>query len=127
MAIPQTVQGPVQGPIGKEPAGTIGSMISGVLIGLFGVLKVVGVDFADDLPMALNVFIAALLAIPAISGWVTRFFVYSPVTVEKMRRKRPRPAPADGDEPPGDADTYNPMDPDTWDGTPIGASEYAGR
>lgn len=72
-----------KGPLGKEPAGTIGSSISFVLMGLWMLLKANGVDVTEDVSGGVELMIWGLLSVPAISGWLTRFFVFSPATTQK--------------------------------------------
>lgn len=67
----------------SEPAGTIGSTISGILVALFLILQASGVMVANDLEAGITALIIGVLAIPAVSGWATRFFVVAPDTAGK--------------------------------------------
>ncbi len=68
----------------SEPAGTIGSSISGILVALFLILRASGIVVPDDLESGITALIVGVLAVPAVSGWATRFFVYAPDTVSKL-------------------------------------------
>lgn len=104
-----TNNAPVQGPfLRKEPAGTIGTAITAILTGVWLVLKASGVEIAEDLPTAINALIAGLLMVPAITGWLTRFFVVSPANARKAVDK----AAATGE-------TFDPMNPETWQDPPM--------
>lgn len=67
-----------------EPAVAIGTSISGILSGVFLALKAFDVPITDDMSSSLTSLVLALCAVPAISGWLTRFFVYSPASAQKI-------------------------------------------
>lgn len=71
-------------PPAKEPAIGIGGSITAVLFAVFAVLKASGVPVTEDMSAGLNALTLALCAVPAISGFITRFFVYSPNSVESI-------------------------------------------
>ena len=64
----------------SEPALGIGGSISAVLYAVFVVLKAAGFGVTDEMTDGINALVLALCAVPAIGGWVTRFFVVSPQT-----------------------------------------------
>jgi len=66
----------------KEPSIGIGASLSAVLFAVFAILKASGVNVTDDMTTGINALILSLCAIPAVSGIITRFFVYSPNSVE---------------------------------------------
>jgi hypothetical protein len=70
-------------PLRHEPAGSIGTTVSGVLFALWFILKGAGYEPTEDLRTGVETLIYVLLAVPAISGWLTRFFVVSPETAAK--------------------------------------------
>jgi len=70
--------------IQNEPAVGIGASLSAALYAIFLILKASGVDVTDDMTNGINALIVALCAIPAVGGFLTRFFVYSPNSVEKI-------------------------------------------
>lgn len=67
----------------KEPAVSIGTSITGVLAALFIVLRASGIGVTQDMSDGLTALVLALCAIPAISGLLTRMFVWSPNSVQK--------------------------------------------
>lgn len=67
-----------------EPAGAIGTSVTGILLGIFLVLKAAGVGVTADLEAGITALVLALCAVPAISGWVTRFFVWSQNSVQEV-------------------------------------------
>lgn len=80
---------PVTKPVPKnlmatEPSGTIGTSISAVLMSVFAVLRAFDVGVTDDMSNSLTALVVALCAIPAVSGWLTRHFVYAPSTVQAV-------------------------------------------
>lgn len=72
------------GALGSEPAATIGVSISAVLVALFAVLRAFGVGVTDEMSDSITALVVALCAVPAVSGWLTRFFVYSPRSVQRL-------------------------------------------
>ena len=68
----------------KEPSIGIGASLSAVLFAVFAILKASGVNVTDDMTTGINALILSLCAIPAVSGVITRFFVYSPNSVETI-------------------------------------------
>ncbi len=68
----------------KEPSLGIGASLSAVLFAVFAILKASGVNVTDDMTTGINALILSLCAIPAVSGLITRFFVYSPNSVEAI-------------------------------------------
>ena len=68
----------------KEPALSIGASASAILVALFGVLRASGVGITDDLSDSVTALVLALCAVPAVSGWLTRFFVYSPASTQAL-------------------------------------------
>ncbi len=67
-----------------EPSIGIGASLSAVLFAVFAILKASGVNVTDDMTNGINALIVALCAIPVVSGVITRFFVYSPNSVETI-------------------------------------------
>lgn len=94
-----------KGALAKEPAGTIGTAITTILAGIWLVLKALGVDIADDLPTAIDFLVGGLLMVPAITGWLTRFFVVSPAGATQAVN-----AAAET----GNSAAVDPMKPETW-------------
>lgn len=94
-----------KGVLAEEPAGAVGTAITTILAGIWLILKALGVDIADDLPMAVEFLVGGLLMVPAISGWLTRFFVVSPAGATKAVN-----AAAEH----GSAAAVDPMKPKTW-------------
>lgn len=68
-----------------EPAVGIGATLTAVLYGLYAVLRASGVGVTDDMTEGINALVLALCAVPAVSGAITRFFVYAPASVEKIQ------------------------------------------
>jgi len=68
----------------KEPAVSIGSTITAVLIAIVAVLRSAGVAVTDEMTDGITTLVYALCAVPAIAGFLTRFAVYSPNSVEKI-------------------------------------------
>ena len=68
----------------REPAVSIGATVSAILFALFAILKASGVGMTDELTTGINALVTALCAVPAVSGFLTRFFVYAPASVEKI-------------------------------------------
>ncbi len=68
----------------KEPAVGIGASITAILYAVYALLRASGVEVTDEMTVAVDALVLALCAIPAVSSFVTRFFVYSPATVELM-------------------------------------------
>ncbi len=66
----------------SEPAFSIGGSVSAVLYAAFLILKASGVGVTDEMTNGINALVAALCAIPAVAGFATRFFVYSPNSVK---------------------------------------------
>lgn len=97
---------PPKGVLAKEPAGTIGTAITTILAGVWLVLKALGVDIADDLPTAIDFLVGGLLMVPAITGWLTRFFVVSPASAVDAANKSAQTGHA-----------LDPMDSSTWGDT----------
>ncbi len=70
-----------------EPAGAIGTSVTGILLGIFLVLKAAGVGVTADLEAGITALVLTLCAVPAISGWVTRFFVFSPASAKRIQNR----------------------------------------
>ena len=70
-----------------EPAGAIGTTISGILLALFGILNASGANVTDEMSGSITALVMGLIAIPAISGWLTRFFVWSPQSAQTVGDK----------------------------------------
>lgn len=92
----------------REPAGTIGTSVTGILLGIFLVLKAAGVGVTADLEAGITALVLALCAVPAVSGWVTRFFVFSPASARRIQTDayvagRPPVEPKPELPPPADA------------------------
>ena len=82
----------------KEPAGTIGTSVSAVLVAVFLVLRAAGVVIPEDMETSVTMLSLAVCAVPAVSGWLTRYFVVAPGTAADavataMRRRPAQPAP----------------------------------
>ncbi len=92
-----------KGALNTEPATTIGGSITAVLIALFAVLRAFGVGITDDMSEGLTALVLALCAIPAVSGFLTRFFVVSPETAVKATNQSAKTGNA-----------IDPMQPDSW-------------
>jgi len=71
----------------KEPAGTIGTTISGILAALFGILNASGATVTDEMSGSITALVLGLIAVPAIAGWLTRFFVWSPESVKTITKE----------------------------------------
>lgn len=67
-----------------EPAGTIGTTISGILLALFGILNASGANITDEMSGSITALVMGLIAIPAVAGWLTRFFVWAPENVQAV-------------------------------------------
>ena len=67
-----------------EPAIGIGGAISAVLYAVFAILKAADIEVTEEMTDGITALILALCAIPAVGGFVTRFFVYAPATVERL-------------------------------------------
>ncbi len=66
----------------REPAVSIGGSISAVLYAILLILKSMNVGVTEEMTNGINALVAALCAIPAVAGFATRFFVYSPNSVK---------------------------------------------
>lgn len=102
------------GLLGKEPAGTIGSSISFILLGLWMILKASGVDVTEDMSGAVDLIIYGLISVPAIGGWLTRFFVYSPATAQKEVNKAAATGVAPDMSPPPPTENVTNVPPEKW-------------
>ncbi len=71
----------------KEPAVGIGGSLSAILFASFGILKASGIDLTEDMTNGITALVLALCAVPAIGGFVTRFFVYSPFTTDRLTQE----------------------------------------
>jgi hypothetical protein len=71
-----------------EPAAGIGGSITAILYALFMVLKAADVGVTDEMTDGITALVLALCAVPAIGGFITRFFVYAPATVEKIAERQ---------------------------------------
>jgi hypothetical protein len=68
----------------SEPAVGIGGSISAILFALYAILRASGVPVTDEMTDGITALVLALCAFPAVAGFITRFFVYSPASVEKI-------------------------------------------
>ncbi len=68
----------------KEPAVGIGASISAILYGVYAILRASGIEVTEDMVSGVNALMLALCAVPAVSGFLTRFFVSSPDTVGRI-------------------------------------------
>ncbi len=68
----------------KEPAVGIGASITALLYAVYGILQASGIVVPDDMVTHVNALVLALCAIPAVSGFLTRFFVFSPDTANRI-------------------------------------------
>lgn len=68
----------------SEPAVSIGTTISAVMLAVFAILKASGMGVTDEMTTGINALVTALCAVPAVSGALTRFFVYSPTTLARL-------------------------------------------
>ncbi len=68
----------------NEPAVSIGVIVSAILAAVYAILKASDVGVTDEMTSGINSLVLALCAIPAVSGFVTRFFVFSPNTTERL-------------------------------------------
>jgi hypothetical protein len=68
----------------REPAVSIGATVSTILLAVFAILKASGIAVTDEMTDGITALILALCSIPAVAGVLTRFFVYSPASVEKI-------------------------------------------
>lgn len=59
----------------EEPAAGIGVLISALLAMIWVILDTAGVAMTDNLKNAVQAFIYALIAVPAVTGLLIRFFV----------------------------------------------------
>ena len=73
--------------IAKEPAGTIGTTISGILVAIILILKGSGIELAEEMTTGITALILVVSSIPAVAGWLTRFFVVSPTTAAEASNK----------------------------------------
>ncbi len=72
----------------KEPAVSIGATITAILLAVYAILRASGVSVTDEMTNGINALVLSLCAIPAVSGVLTRFFVYSPNSVERIADKQ---------------------------------------
>ena len=96
-------------PLSKEPAMSIGASITAVLIALFAVLRAFGVGVTDDMSSSITALVVALCAVPAVSGFLTRFFVVSPDTARQATETA-----AQTGVPVDPMQGLDPMQPKTW-------------
>ncbi len=68
----------------KEPVVGIGASITAILYAVYAILRASGVGVTDEMTDGINAFVLALCAIPAVSGFLTRSFVYSPASAERI-------------------------------------------
>ncbi len=68
----------------KEPAVGIGASITAILYAVYAILRVSGVEVTDDMARSVETLVLALCAIPAVSGFLTRFFVFSPNSADRI-------------------------------------------
>lgn len=67
-----------------EPNITIGGTVSAILGGVFLILKGAGVLVPGDIEDGVNIVIMGLCAVPFVTTWLARFFVYAPETVQDV-------------------------------------------
>lgn len=67
-----------------EPAVGIGGSITALLYAVFAILKAADIGVTDEMTDGITALVLALCAVPAVGGFITRFFVYAPATVEKI-------------------------------------------
>ena len=68
----------------QEPAVGIGGALSAILYAVFAILKASDIEVTQEMTDGITALILALCAIPAVGGFITRFFVYAPATVERI-------------------------------------------
>lgn len=68
----------------KEPAVGIGASISVILYAVYGILQASGIEVTEDMARGVEALVLALCAIPAVSGLLTRHFVFSPDTTDRL-------------------------------------------
>ena len=68
----------------KEPAVITGGTISVALWAIIGILKAYDIVIPEDVGRNVDILINLIAGIPAVAGFVTRFLVYSPKTVQEL-------------------------------------------
>ena len=62
----------------REPAVALGTAMTAFLAAVFALLRAFNVAATAEMEAATTAFVVALLMFPAISGFLIRFFVFSP-------------------------------------------------
>lgn len=70
-----------------EPAVGIGGSITAILYAVFAILKAADIGVTAEMTDGITALVLALCAVPAVGGFITRFFVYAPATVATIQNQ----------------------------------------
>jgi hypothetical protein len=79
-----------KGPLKTEPALITGGSISLLLYAVFGIIKSNGILIDDATQGHIETIIYVVLAMPAVTGALVRFGVYSPASVDEISKRQYR-------------------------------------